>query len=60
VAERIGKVRVLDGLPLSLDDVKISAAEAGGSHIDDDIPRPGDLRLSDVLDCGRLPVSVKS
>src|SRR5699024_1638890 len=58
-ADRVGECRVLQLVPLPLDDVQVGAAHTGAAHLDDDVQRAGQLGLRHLLDDGVLVVGVE-
>jgi hypothetical protein len=60
MAEGIGELDVALVLPLPFDDMEVGPAKPRAANAHDDIVRVGDLRVSDFLDPGTLPVGMKA
>ena len=60
VAEGVGQFDVALVLPLAFDDMEVGSAKPRAANAHDDIVRLGDLRLSDFLDLGALPVGMEA
>lgn len=58
VAEDVRERRMLDRVPLALNDVQIGAAQPRGADVDDDVPGSGDGGLGDLIEDGVLSVGV--
>jgi hypothetical protein len=60
VAEDVGELDVALVPPLAFDDMEVGPAKPRAANAHDDIVRVGDLRVSDFLDPGTLPVGMKA
>ena len=60
VPEDVGQLHAALLGPLALLHVQVGAAQPGAADAHDDVVRPGDLRLGDLLDLERLVVGVQA